>query len=862
MKFLKTGVILLLYLIFGSVTAFGQFQRNNKKDKTATPPKNIPAPQKAAPAPPSVSIPEQLFLHPPESARPGVLWMWMGANVSEKGITKDLEALKEEGFNSTTMQSLADVTNPWACQIAKDPTPDIVAWTEPWWKLVKHAAEESKRLGMTMGLFNGAGYATSGGVWITPELSMQELCWSRKTVSGKRNRLEIQLDRPKVNLRSNARFPTYNAKKGIVEIPDIPERGTYYQDIAVIAMPARDTVLKRNVVDLTLLMNADGKLVWNVPDGDWTIYRFGHTTMGAQVQPAQWQAAGFECDKMSEEAVSFHIDHVIGEMKKHLGDLVGKTVDHVYLDSYEENDATWTPKMRQEFASRRGYDLLPYLATFAGRTIEGAKQTERFRLDFTSTVQDLHRDVYFKIIAKKLKAANLNFQCEAYGGPWREDDVLPLISNVMGEFWTNDGVYSPYELENVITSLRRTNHNILEAEALTGQPADSRWNETPAWLKPVADEAFCIGVNKIVLHRFVEQPWDDKYLPGESMGQWGTHFDRTQTWWKPAKAMVKYWQRCEALLQWGHYVPASIDDFGLQLGNMDMVIKNIHRKDNTADIYFVANTSHYPGRAECTFNVEGMQPELWDPVTGVMRDLNEFEQSNGKTSIALSFDDAQSFFIVFRKKIVKQPVSDKQNFPFVRPLFILDGPWTVTFDAAWGGPATPVKFDNLTDWSKNDDKGIKYYSGTAVYSKLFALPSQALDSKNQAVYLNLGSVGCIAKVTINDKEVGVVWTAPWRIIIPAALLKSTNQLKIEVTNVWANRLIGDEQEPEDMKWAPSMYIYNSGQYLKEFPDWFLNNTPRPSKGRYCFTTWNYFNKSSKLIPSGLLGPVKIEVDEF
>jgi hypothetical protein len=397
---------------------------------------------------------------------------------------------------------------------------------------------------------------------------------------------------------------------------------------------------------------------------------------------------------------------------------------------------------------------------------------------------------------------------------------------------------------------------------LTGQPADSRWNETPAWLKPVADEAFCIGVNKIVLHRFVEQPWDDKYLPGESMGQWGTHFDRTQTWWKPAKAMVKYWQRCQALLQWGRYIPASIDDFGLQLGNMDMVIKNIHRKDNTADIYFVANTSHYPGRAECTFNVAGMQPELWDPVTGLMRDLNQFEQSNGKTSIALNFDDAQSFFIVFRKKIVKQPFSVKENFAFSRPLLNFDGPWTVTFDAAWGGPTAPVKFENLSDWTKNDNKGIKYYSGTAVYSKSFTLPARVLENKNQAIYLNLGMVGCIAKVTINDKEIGVVWTAPWRINIPFAILKPTNQLKIEVTNVWANRLIGDEQEPEDMKWAPSMYTYNSGQYLKEFPDWFLDDKPRPSKGRYCFTTWNYFNRNSKLAPSGLLGPVKIEVDEF
>ncbi|MDP9079206.1 MAG: hypothetical protein M3O71_17395 [Bacteroidota bacterium] len=811
---------------------------------------------------PATNDPEQLFSNPPEAAKPGVLWMWMGANVSKSGITKDLEALKEEGFNSTTMLGLADITNPWGVPIGKDPTPDVIAWTEPWWKLVRHAAEESKRLGMTMGMFNGAGYATSGGVWITPELSMQQLSWSQKTIHGKKGKQEIELDRPKVDPRSNARFPSYNPKNGKIEMPEIPERKTYYKDIAVLAMPTKDTVSKSLIIDLTQLMTPDGKLEWDAPDGNWTIYRFGHTTMGAQVQPAQWQAAGFECDKMNKEAVEFHLNHVIGEMKSHLGDLVGKTVDHVYFDSYEENDATWTPKMREEFTSRRGYDLLPFLATFAGRTIEGREQTDRFRQDFALTVQDLYRDVYFTTIAKKLKAANLKFQSESYGGPWRVDEVVPLVSNEMGEFWTHDGIYSPYLIDDVIWSLRQSKQNVLSAEAFTGQPADSKWSETPAWLKPVGDEAFCAGVNKIIIHRFVQQPWDNKYLPGATMGQWGTHFDRTQTWWKPAKAMVHYLQRCEAVLQWGHYVPGSLDDFGLHLSNMDMVVKNIHRKENNTDIYFVANTSHYPGQADCTFNVTGMQPELWDPVSGNMRDLNEFTQKNGKTTINLSFDDAQSFFIVFRKKTINLGLVHKPNFIASKPLLNIDGPWIVKFDAAWGGPATAVKFDVLTDWTKNDDKGIKYYSGTAVYTRSFNIPASDLAKLHKTVYINLGTVNSIAKVFVNNQEAGVVWTAPWRINIPSYILKTINEIRIEVTNVWANRLIGDEQEPDDMKWLPNQYLYNSGQSLKEFPDWFLNNTPRPSKGRYCFTTWNYFDNHSKLSPSGLLGPVRIEEDEF
>ena len=120
----------------------------------------------------------------------------------------------------------------------------------------------------------------------------------------------------------------------------------------------------------------------------------------------------------------------------------------------------------------------------------------------------------------------------------------------------------------------------------------------------------------------------------------------------------------------------------------------------------------------------------------------------------------------------------------------------------------------------------------------------------------MGTVKHIARVYVNNKDLGAIWTAPWRIKIPAGLLKEgSNELKIEVTNVWANRLIGDEQQPADCEFIPG---YLGGGYsLKEFPDWFLKKQPRLSKGRYCFTTWNYFTKDSPLVSSGLLGPVRI-----
>jgi hypothetical protein len=792
--------------------------------------------------------PAAVFNNPPEAAKPGVLWMWMGSNLSKSGITKDLEALKDAGFTRTTMFSLADVTTPWAGDIGKSPTPDIIAWTDPWWQLVKHAAAESKRLGMDFGMFNGPGYEASGGPWITTEYSMQEISWSADTIAGGKQ-INMKLKRPQVDPHANQLYPVFNPETGLVENPVTEARKTYYKDISVMAVPATGIIKKDEIIDLSGKMNPDGTIDWNAPAGSWIIYRFGHTTRGTLLQPSQWLARGLECDKMSKEAVEFHINHVITEIKKNLGDLVGTGFTHIHFDSYEAGDPTWTPKMREEFKSRRGYDLVPYLPNFAGRIIESREDSARFMKDFDATIKDLHRDVYFKTLSEKIREAGLTFLCEPYGGPWRQDDVMPLVHKVMTEFWTHDGKYSPYELDPTVAALRKAGQNIIEAEAFTGAPAVSDWTETPEWLKPIGDAAFCAGVNRFILHRFVQQPWDSKYLPGATMGRWGTHFDRTQTWWEPGKAMVQYWQRCQALLQWGKIAEP---DFSASTKD-SIEMRSIHRSQNNVHVFFVANTSRNAGIAECNFKIAGLQPELWDPVTGTTRSLSQFTVNNGSTSIRIPFDKAQSYFIVFRKPVSENRPSE--DFPRLREFYELSGNWTVIFNKTWGGPAEPVTFETLQDWTRHANKGIKYYSGTAKYKQTFRLSASPMKGS----YIDLGTVKHIAHVKLNGKDLGVVWTAPWVVRIPEGLLKKgNNSIEIDVTNVWANRLIGDEQEPADTEWLPG-HIDN-GKFLKEFPDWFLKNEPRPSKGRYCFTTWNYFTKDSPLVSSGLLGPVKLVTD--
>jgi hypothetical protein len=796
---------------------------------------------------------DEAFKSPPAGTRPFVLWMWMGSNISAPGITRDLEAMKEAGIGGATIFSLADTLTPWAGVIIKSPTPEIVTFTEPWWAMLRHAAAEAQRLRLELIIFNCAGYESSGGKWITPELSMQEVVWSEQRVTGG-SRFTGVLKRPTVDPHPHAPFPdVYIPSLGRIAVPTVEARQTYFRDIAVLALPAEGTVPKQSIVNLSGRMNTNGEIEWDAPEGNWTIYRFGHTTTGAMIQPAQWDAMGLECDKMSTEAVTFHVQHVLAELKKHLGDFLSTTVTTLYFDSYEAGEPTWTPKMQDEFQARRQYDITPWLPVLAGRTVGSDVETTQFKQDFKRTVHDLYRDCYWATLGPLAHAAGLKLCAEPYEGPWEIDEVVQFLDTPAVEFWTTGGRYSPIFVDPVVSAAHQAGGGIIAAESFTTPPQFAHWNAHPAWLKPIGDAAFCAGVNRLNLHHFVQQPWEVQYKPGNAMGQWGIHFGRNQTWWKPGRAWITYLWRCQTLLQRGkHIQPSAQTSPRFEPVERGLELQSIHRRDGNIEIYFVANVAWTAGQARCTFPVQGKQPELWDPLWGSMRDLADFEQIDGGTRLLIDFAPAQSFFVGFRKPAVDGG-NKHSNFPTLTAFAEVEGSWTLQFDPDWGGPATVV-FDKLVDWTTRDEEGIKYYSGTAVYRKSLQIGSIP---EGHRIYLDLGTVKHLAEVTINGKNLGVVWTAPWRIDVTDAIQVGENLLEIACTNVWANRLIGDEQQPADVVWQMGDPQMKGGSFLKEFPDWFLNHKSRPSQGRYTFTTWNYFTKDSKLEPSGLIGPVRV-----
>jgi hypothetical protein len=292
-------------------------------------------------------------------------------------------------------------------------------------------------------------------------------------------------------------------------------------------------------------------------------------------------------------------------------------------------------------------------------------------------------------------------------------------------------------------------------------------------------------------------------------------------------------------------------------------LRYIHRRTADADIYFVANPQTNAVTTTAEFRVTGRQPELWHPETGEIRGLPEFRVEDGRTMVPLRLDSTESVFVVFRERSQKSAARSQKNFPELKPVAELSGPWEVTFDPKWGGPDKPVTFTSLTDWSQHAEPGIKYYSGTAAYRNTFAwsgtgiLPVSASAKRSTArmavpLFLDLGKVAVMAEVKLNGKVLGIAWKAPHRVDVTEAIKPGENTLEIKVANLWINRMIGDEQLPEDSERGPTGTLKN----LNAWPPWIAEGKPSPT-GRFTFTTHRHWRKTDQPVPSGLLGPVRV-----
>jgi hypothetical protein len=219
--------------------------------------------------------------------------------------------------------------------------------------------------------------------------------------------------------------------------------------------------------------------------------------------------------------------------------------------------------------------------------------------------------------------------------------------------------------------------------------------------------------------------------------------------------------------------------------------------------------------------------------------------------VDLQFEPSQSWFIVFKDEKSKQ-ISSGSPFVAWEVVQEIQGSWELEFDEDWG-PAERQTFNELKSWSESTNELLKYYSGTATYFKEFEMPdatfAELKRNKTTRISIDLGKVEVMARIRLNGEDCGTVWKPPYIIDISKTLNEGTNRLEIEVVNTWVNRMIGDEQLPLDAEWK-------DWETLVEWPAWFLEGKNSPA-GRYTFTTARHYQKDSPLMPSGLLGPVKI-----
>ncbi|MBC7328220.1 hypothetical protein H5T87_08945 [bacterium] len=491
------------------------------------------------------------FLHPPQSAKPHTWWHWVNGSITAEGITKDLEEMKDKGVGGAQIFNVAP----------GNPPGPVLFMSPEWHELFKHAVKEVERLGLELCIHNCAGWSSSGGPWIPPEYAMKRVTWS-----------EVQVEGPK-------RFED--------TLPQPPTVAGFYRDIAVLAYPtpgsnwkienwegkacfhrmdtpAPDTrpvpaeaIIPRNkIIDLSSHISSEGRLVWDVPEGKWTIVRFGYTLTGAQNAPAPDSGRGWECDKLSREALELHWKHAIQPLLEEIGPLAGKVFKSVLIDSYEMGSQNWTDKMREEFLKRRGYDLLPFLPVITGRVVDNLDISERFLWDFRRTIADLFNENYYGYFGELCRKHGLLLWVEPYGnGPFDDITAGSKADIPMSEFWIGHGLGVEKDWNAKLASSigHIYGKKIVGAESFTAGPPHSGWVNHPYSIKALGDLIFCSGVNRYVFHTFAHQPWLN-YKPGMTMGPWGLQFNRCNTWWNDAKAWLTYIARCQYLLQQGQFV--------------------------------------------------------------------------------------------------------------------------------------------------------------------------------------------------------------------------------------------------------------------------------------------------------------------
>lgn len=613
------------------------------------------------------------FLRPPARYRPQVLWMWLNGHVSEEGIRKDLETIRQMGLGGALLFNVE----------AAVPRGPVDMGSEKWRGMVLYALQEAERLQLDITLHNSAGFSGTGGAFVTPAQSMQQLVWrthyavegedrhhirqpftklgfyrdiavlafpeprvpplAKVWLNGNAQNKDVCADqdpetalrlekadnivfefaeegtfqsvtiwrkpelRPdvydgppdsppvfqlesspdgrqyspvckvvmpqlrKMNAPGAAVFPPVKARffrlrtNADTWLSDVhwhahagvhnwPGKANFYQHVteSIPVVEAGEGLDISRVLDLTHLLQPDGTLPWKPPAGHWTVLRIGHTATGQPGASQPDAAAGLELDKFSRQAVDDwfrHMDEYLFNALQPYTSFRG-----LEIDSWEVGVQNWTPRMPADFLEQNNYSITPWLPALTGRIVKNAAATNAFLFDFRRTQATLVASEYYGGFKAHCAAKGWHLWGEPYGdGMFDSLQIAQPLDLPMGEFWAR---YVPGTMNTISVALsagHAAGKRVIGAEAFTGWPETSRWTEYPYALKVQGDHMYSLGINQLMFHVMVHQPY--RYgAPGFCMGPYGTHFDRTNTWAAFAYGWTDYLTRAQYLLQQGQYV--------------------------------------------------------------------------------------------------------------------------------------------------------------------------------------------------------------------------------------------------------------------------------------------------------------------
>lgn len=394
---------------------------------------------------------------------------------------------------------------------------------------------------------------TSGGINGDGANSFNPATACFPLVASKYYRIELTGDKAisSIQFSGEDRLPHYMAKANV-------RLARYdYKELVTTTAPS-SAIDPQTVIDLSGLMDKDGNLKWNAPPGAWTIIRLGHTAIEKKNHAAPTYGTGLECDKLSREAFNYHWQHMFKNLLPLLQALKGEKAG-LLIDSFEMGVQNWTAGFPEAFGKKNQYSILNYIPALTGRIVKSQEATERFLSDFRETQANMMADNYYGRFAELCKANNIISYTEPYeGGNFEEMQIGRRVDVVMGEFWGGlTMLWNNKEIQRTVKLAASIAHSkgqsVVGAEAFTAEPGSGKWQEHPYNMKALGDYMFTRGLTRIIFHRFAHQPHPTA-LPGMTMGPWGTHFDRTNTWFHASHEWLKYISRCQFALRQGVFV--------------------------------------------------------------------------------------------------------------------------------------------------------------------------------------------------------------------------------------------------------------------------------------------------------------------